>query len=137
MDMAKACLKHDAAFGVCLIREGEEVGAPAVPESVGCLARIGEWDMETLGILKVKVEGLERFRLVSTTTTPPGLILGDIERFAAGGGGAAARARAERRLRAQGHRRRWARRASRSPIATTTRAGSASASRRSCRFAPT
>jgi Lon protease-like protein len=81
MDMAKACLKHDAAFGVCLIREGEEVGTPAVPESVGCLARIAEWDMETLGILKVKVEGLERFRLVSTATTPAGLILGDIERI--------------------------------------------------------
>jgi Lon protease-like protein len=83
MDMAKACLKHDAPFGVCLIREGEEVGAPAVPEAVGCLARIGEWDMETLGVLKVKADGLERFRLVSTTTTSAGLILGDIERFAA------------------------------------------------------
>ena len=83
MDMAKACLKHDAAFGVCLIREGEEVGTPAVPEPVGCLARIAEWDMETQGILKVKVEGLERFRLRETRTTGSGLILGDIERIAA------------------------------------------------------
>ncbi len=83
MDMAKACLKHDAAFGVCLIREGEEVGTPAVPESVGCLARIAEWDMETPGILKVKVEGLERFRLGETKTTAAGLILGDIARIAA------------------------------------------------------
>ena len=31
MDMAKACLKDGSPFGVCLIREGEEVGAPAVP----------------------------------------------------------------------------------------------------------
>ncbi len=83
MDMAKACLKHDAAFGVCLIREGEEVGTPAVPESVGCLARIAEWDMETLGVLKVTAEGLERFRLQATRTTASGLILGDIERIAA------------------------------------------------------
>lgn len=83
MDMAKACLKHDALFGVCLIREGEEVGAPAVPEPVGCLARITEWDMETAGILKVKVEGLERFRLGATRTAPSGLILGDIERIGA------------------------------------------------------
>ena len=81
MEMAKACLKHDSAFGVCLIREGEEVGTPAVPEAVGCLARIGEWDMETLGILKVKAEGLERFRLLRTKTTGAGLILGDIERM--------------------------------------------------------
>lgn len=83
MDMAKACIKHDSAFGVCLIREGEEVGTPAVPEPVGCLARIAEWDMETLGVLKVKVEGLERFRLLATKTTRAGLILGDIERIAA------------------------------------------------------
>jgi Lon protease-like protein len=80
--MAKACLKQDAAFGVCLIREGEEVGTPAVPEPVGCLARIGDWDMENLGILKVNAEGLERFHLRSTQTTPSGLILGDIERIA-------------------------------------------------------
>ena len=83
MDMAKACLKHDASFGVCLIREGAEVGTPAVPEAVGCLASIGDWDMETVGILKVKVEGLDRFRLLATKTTPAGLILGDIERIPA------------------------------------------------------
>jgi len=85
MEMAKACLKHDAHFGVCLIREGEEVGAPAVPETVGCLAKIREWDMEQLGILKVRVEGLERFRLVETQATPSGLILGRIERLPAEG----------------------------------------------------
>jgi Lon protease-like protein len=83
MEMAKACLKHDAAFGVCLIREGTEVGAPAVPEPVGCLAKIREWDMEQLGILKVRAEGLERFRLASTETTPSGLILGRIDRLPA------------------------------------------------------
>jgi len=83
MEMAKACLKHDAAFGVCLIRAGADVGAPAVPEPVGCLAKIREWDMEQLGILKVRAEGLERFRLASTETTPSGLILGRIERLPA------------------------------------------------------
>jgi Lon protease-like protein len=83
MEMAKACLKHESAFGVCLIREGAEVGTPAVPETVGCLARIGEWDMENVGILKVVAEGLERFRLLATKTTSAGLILGDIEHIAA------------------------------------------------------
>ncbi len=85
MDMAKACLKHDSAFGVCLIREGAEVGAPAVPEPVGCLARMDDWDMATLGVLQVTAKGLERFRLVATRTTPSGLILGDIERFSVEG----------------------------------------------------
>jgi len=82
MDMAKACLKHASPFGVCLIREGVEVGAPAVPEAVGCLARIATADMQELGILKVTAEGLERFRIVSSETTRAGLIVGTIERLA-------------------------------------------------------
>ena len=35
MDMARACLRGKSPFGVCLIREGEEVGRPAVPEGIG------------------------------------------------------------------------------------------------------
>lgn len=83
MDMAKACLKSGDPFGVCLIREGAEVGAPAVPESVGCLARIADCDMEELGILKVRAEGLERFRLRDSRVERQGLIVGEIERLAA------------------------------------------------------
>ena len=80
MDMAKACLKTGDPFGVCLIREGAEVGAPAVPENVGCLARILDCDMEELGILKVRAEGLERFRLLDSRVERQGLVVGEIER---------------------------------------------------------
>ena len=83
MDMAKACLKEDSPFGVCLIREGQEVGAPAVPEPVGCFAKIASCDMEELGILKVKAEGLERFRIVSSEVNKSGLIIGEIEKHEA------------------------------------------------------
>ncbi|MEO5694428.1 MAG: LON peptidase substrate-binding domain-containing protein [Usitatibacter sp.] len=80
MDMAKACLKDGSGFGICLIKEGQEVGVPALPERVGCLARIGEADMEELGILKVKAVGLERFRIVSSEVNRQGLIIGEIEK---------------------------------------------------------
>jgi len=83
MDMAKACLKESSPFGVCLIREGREVGAPAVPEDVGCAARIAHCDMEELGILKVKAEGLTRFRIVSREVAKSGLIVGEVEDTAA------------------------------------------------------
>lgn len=79
VDMAKKCLKDGGAFGVCLIREGEEVGAPAVPESVGCLANIVECDVEELGILKAVVRGSERFRIVETETNRQGLVTGVVE----------------------------------------------------------
>ena len=88
MDMARDCLKNGTPFGVCLIREGEEVGAPAVPEPVGCMARIGECDVEELGILKVKAEGLERFRIVSREVNRQGLIVGEVEQLAAESGAA-------------------------------------------------
>ena len=83
MDMAKACLKSGDPFGICLIREGAEVGAPAVPEPVGCLARIADCDMEELGILKVRAEGLERFRVLDSRVEKQGLVVGEIERLEA------------------------------------------------------
>ena len=80
VDMAKACLKDKSLFGIALIREGQEVGTPAVPENVGCLARIADCDVEELGVLKVRAEGVERFRLVSSEVNKQGLIIGEVER---------------------------------------------------------
>jgi hypothetical protein len=79
MDMAKRCLKAEAPFGVCLIAEGAEVGAPAEPKAVGTLARIISWDMEQLGVLKVVVHGGERFRVLRHWAEPSGLVQGEIE----------------------------------------------------------
>src|SRR3970040_2837022 len=50
IEMTKACLRDERPFGVCLIREGREVGTAAVPEPVGCLATIESWDMPQLGL---------------------------------------------------------------------------------------
>jgi uncharacterized protein len=82
MDMAKECLKQGTPFGVCLIREGSEVGAPAVPEPIGCTARILDCDMEELGILKVRAQGGERFRIVSSEVNRQGLVVGEVEPLA-------------------------------------------------------
>ena len=79
MDMAKACIKDGTPFGICLIREGGEVGAPAVPEPIGCTARIAEFDMEELGILKVTAHGGQRFRIVSSDVNRQGLIVAETE----------------------------------------------------------
>jgi Lon protease-like protein len=79
IDMARECLHEGTPFGVCLIREGSEVGTPAVPFDVGCLARIVECDVEELGVLKVRIEGTERFRLLSSEVNRQGLIVGETE----------------------------------------------------------
>lgn len=79
MDMTRDCLKRDQPFGVCLIREGTEVGAPAVPEGVGCLAKILEWDMQQQGILNIKTRGGQRFRILERRAEAQGLISAEIE----------------------------------------------------------
>jgi Lon protease-like protein len=79
MDMTRDCLKREEPFGVCLIREGSEVGAPAVPESVGCLAEILEWDMQQLGVLNLKTRGGQRFRILARETGKQGLISAEVQ----------------------------------------------------------
>jgi len=79
MDMAKACLREGAPFGVCLIREGREVGAPATPFEIGCSARIAHWDMAQLGVLQVVALGERRFRVLRHAAQADGLLRGDVE----------------------------------------------------------
>ena len=74
MDMTRECMKGDRPFGVCLIREGAEVGKPAVPEAIGSLAHICDWDMPELGLLSLRARGSERFRIVERTVTKQGLV---------------------------------------------------------------
>lgn len=75
MDMTKACLQDDTPFGVCLIKEGGEVGSPAIPHGVGCLARITDWDMQQLGVLNLRAVGVRRFRVLESRIEPSGLIV--------------------------------------------------------------
>lgn len=79
MSMAKACLKDGTPFGVCLIREGAEVGAPATPNHVGTLAKITQWDMPQLGLLQITARGERRFRILEHRVQPDGLLRGSIE----------------------------------------------------------
>jgi Lon protease-like protein len=79
MGMAKACLRDSTPFGVCLIREGKEVGSPATPVEIGCLARIAAWDMPQLGVLQISALGEQRFRLLGRRVQADGLAVGSIE----------------------------------------------------------
>lgn len=74
IDMTKNCLKENSPFGVCLIVEGGEVGSPALPERVGCLASIIDWDMQQLGIFNLKTLGARRFRIESHEVGRGGLV---------------------------------------------------------------
>ncbi len=75
MDMTKHCMQEDSLFGVCLLKEGAEVGATALPHSIGTLARIGNWDMPQLGVLNVRAIGVQRFQIVESKVQEDGLLL--------------------------------------------------------------
>lgn len=75
MDMTKRCLQDGGSFGVCLIKEGAEVGAPAVPFDIGTLVRIDSWDMPQLGVLNLRAIGTQRFQILETQPQPDGLLL--------------------------------------------------------------
>lgn len=79
MDMAKACLRDASPFGVCAIREGVEVGAPATPYDVGTLARMVQWEMPQLGLLDVIAEGGQRFRILDREVQRDGLAVAAVE----------------------------------------------------------
>lgn len=78
LSMTKACLRDGTGFGVCLISEGREVGRPAMPSEVGCLAEIVHWEMPQLGIFHLLARGTRRFRLLSTTVGDDGLVSAEV-----------------------------------------------------------
>ena len=79
IEMTKTCLRDNSPFGVCLIREGREVGAAAVPEPIGCLAAIESWDMPHLGLFHLIARGGERFRIRDTRVAPNHLMSALVE----------------------------------------------------------
>jgi len=79
LEMTRDCLRDTTPFGVCRIKEGVEVGKPALSETVGCTAMIAEWEMPHLGVFHLKTRGQQRFRIRNQTTQPSGLIRAEIE----------------------------------------------------------
>ena len=79
LEMTKVCISENRLFGVCLIKEGQEIGTPAVPQEIGCLARIAQWDMPQLGVFHLRAEGTRRFRIVRSRVEKNGLIAAAIE----------------------------------------------------------
>lgn len=76
--MLRRCLAEGSGFGVCLIQEGKEVGAPAMPADMGCIASIIEWEMPEPDIYHVMTAGTERFRVLTTRVQDDGLLRGDV-----------------------------------------------------------
>ncbi len=79
VEMTRACIRDNTVFGVTLIRAGYEVGKPAVPSTVGCTARIAQWQETEPDRFMLLAQGESVFRILQHRTLPSGLIVADIE----------------------------------------------------------
>lgn len=72
--MIGRCLEQNTPFGVVLIREGEEVGQPAVPHGVGTIAQITKHVRLEDGRYYIAAVGQRRFRVQYALQRMPYLI---------------------------------------------------------------
>lgn len=79
LDLVRDCGRSGGGFGVCLILEGGEAGAPAIPAAYGVEARIENFDLGEDGLLSLRVRGHRRFHVVRTRVRDNGLVMADVE----------------------------------------------------------
>ena len=78
LDLIKRCGRSGEGFGVCLILEGHEAGAPAIPAAHGTEAVIVDFAMTDDGLLGITVEGRRRFQVERTRVRDDGLVVADV-----------------------------------------------------------
>ncbi len=71
VEMIERCLDQDLAFGTVLIKEGSEVGEPAVPYEVGTIVRIVDVARLDDGRMNLIATGITRFKISEYFTDLP------------------------------------------------------------------
>ncbi len=79
IDMIRNCFREESGFGICLVKEGAEVGRTATPYPYGTLTSIVDWDQDDSGLLLIVAKGQQKFRILDTHTDQSGLLLGNVE----------------------------------------------------------
>src|SRR5688572_21135614 len=78
IDMVRRCLREESPFGVLLIRDGDEAGDVASTATVGCTARIVDFEILPDGLLGISCVGVRKFRVERVWRAPDGLNLGEV-----------------------------------------------------------
>ncbi len=86
LDMIGRCHKAGAPFGVVLLTQGHEVRQPGATEAfspVGTLATISDFETPRPGLMMIRANGAQRFRITASDQLRHGLWVADVERLAA------------------------------------------------------
>jgi Lon protease-like protein len=79
LDMIRDCGRSGSGFGVCLILDGNEAGAAALPAAFGTEALVEDFDTTPEGLLSLRVRGRRRFHVLRTRVRDTGLVVAEIE----------------------------------------------------------
>ena len=78
LDLVRDSSRAGSGFGICLILEGQEAGAAALPAAYGCEARIVDFSTTDQGLLGIVVEGARRFRVERSKVRDNGLVVAEV-----------------------------------------------------------
>jgi uncharacterized protein len=78
LDLVRDCSREGRGFGVVLIIDGGEVGAPAEIHALGCEAVIVDFSTLPNGLLGIRVEGRRRFRVHESQVQANGLRVAEV-----------------------------------------------------------
>lgn len=78
-DLISECLRTDTGFGVCFIKQGNEVGGGAQCYDIGSYARIVDWSRLDDGLLGITAVAERRFKVERFSQRPNKLLQGEIQ----------------------------------------------------------
>ena len=79
LDLVRESGRDGGTFGICLILEGSEAGAPATPAAWGTEAVIEDFDRDTDGLLALRVRGARRFHVRQVRVRDNGLVVAAVD----------------------------------------------------------
>jgi len=79
LEMVSTCLKANKDFGICLIKDGSEIGKAAETYEVGTLSEISYFERHPDGLLGITAHGKQRFNIISKKVQANQLTIAEVE----------------------------------------------------------
>jgi len=85
LNMVRAAMRTETGFGICLLREGDEVARPGMHQQVhrvGTYVQVVDWDQLPSGLLGLTVEARCKFEVLDCHAEKDQLLVGHVARCA-------------------------------------------------------
>ena len=82
IDLVTQCMRTSSGFGICLLKEGEEViqeGTNQTIHRTGTYSNIIDWDQLENGLLGITVEGSAKFSIEDCWQSDSGVLQGNVQ----------------------------------------------------------